>query len=110
MSHVEEQIRLYRQGLSYSEIAKHTNTTAAKVQRSIRAWNLHPKQVEPSTRSADQIEALRERIRSLRGGTPSLRAERPSMKAMREAPASYGRQVGIEEILVYRHLQIMGLL
>ncbi|MEG4396427.1 hypothetical protein [Microcoleus sp. BROC3] len=110
MSNVEEQIRLYRQGLSYSQIAKHTNTTAAMVQRSIRAWNLHPKQVEPVTQSVEEIQALRERIRSLRGGTPSLRAEGLSMKAMREAPASYGRQVGIEEILVYRHLQILGLL
>ena len=89
MSNVEEQIRLYRQGMSYSQIAEHTNTTAAKVQRSIRAWKLQPKQVEPSTLSADQIEALRERIRSLRGGTPSLRAEGLSMKAMRYAPASY---------------------
>ncbi|MEG4248741.1 hypothetical protein [Microcoleus sp. Pol10D4] len=96
MSNVEEQIHLYRQGLSYSEIAKHTNTTAAKVQRSIRAWNLHPKQVEPVTQSIEQIQALRERIRS-------LRAEGLSMKAI-------GRQVGIEEIVVYRHLQIMGLL
>ncbi|MEG4166586.1 MULTISPECIES: hypothetical protein [unclassified Microcoleus] len=51
MSTLEEQIRLYRLGLSYSEIAKHTNTTAGKVQRSIRAWDLQPKQVEPSTRS-----------------------------------------------------------
>ncbi|MEG4084593.1 hypothetical protein [Microcoleus sp. POL10_C6] len=96
MSNVEEQIRLYRQGLSYSQIAKHTNTTAAKVQRSIRAWNLHPKQVEPVTQSVEEIQALRERIRS-------LRAEGLSMKAI-------GRQVGIEEILVYRHLQILGLL
>ncbi|MEG5063132.1 hypothetical protein QUB33_05860 [Microcoleus sp. B3-A4] len=103
MSNVEEQIRLYRQGLSYSQIAKHTNTTAAMVQRSIRAWNLHPKQVEPVTQSVEEIQALRERIRSLRGGTPSLRAEGLSMKAI-------GRQVGIEEILVYRHLQILGLL
>jgi len=95
MSNVEEQIRLYRQGLSYSQIAKHTNTTAAKVQRSIRAWNLQPKQVE-HTRSAEEIEALRERIRS-------LRMDEQSMK-------SIGRQVGIEEIVVYRHLQIMGLL
>ncbi|MEG5033351.1 hypothetical protein [Microcoleus sp. AT3-D2] len=95
MSNVEEQIRLYRQGLSYSQIAKHTNTTAAEVQRSIRAWNLQPKQVEP-TRSAKEIEALRERIRS-------LRMDEQSMK-------SIGRQVGIEEIVVYRHLQIMGLL
>lgn len=95
MSNVEEQIRLYRQGLSYSQIAKYTNTTAAKVQRSIRAWSLQPKQVEP-TRSAEEIEALRERIRS-------LRMDEQSMK-------SIGRQVGIEEIVVYRHLQIMGLL
>ena len=95
MSNIEEQIRLYRQGLSYSQIAQHTDTTAAKVQRSIRAWNLQPKQVE-SSRSTDQIEALRERIRL-------LRAEGQSMKAI-------GRQVGIEEIVVYRHLQIMGLL
>ncbi|MEG5035298.1 hypothetical protein [Microcoleus sp. AT3-D2] len=96
MSNIEEQIRLYRQGMSYSQIAQHTNTTAAKVQRSIRAWNLHPKQVEPVTQSVEQIQALRERIRS-------LRAEGQSMKAI-------GRQVGIEEILVYRHLQILGLL
>ena len=95
MSNIEEQIRLYRQGLSYSQIAQHTDTTAAKVQRSIRAWNLQPKQVA-SSRSTDQIEALRERIRL-------LRAEGQSMKAI-------GRQVGIEEIVVYRHLQIMGLL
>ncbi|MEG4044578.1 hypothetical protein [Microcoleus sp. Pol17_C1] len=49
---------------------------------------LQPKQVEP-TRSVDEIEALRERILS-------LRMDGQSMKAM-------GRQVGVEEIVVYRH-------
>jgi transposase len=96
MTNIEEQISLYRQGLSYPQIAERTNTTAAKVQRSIRAWKLQPKQVEPSTVLAEQIETLRERIRS-------LRTDGQSMKAI-------GRQVGIEEIVGYRHLQIMGLL
>ncbi|MEG4496979.1 hypothetical protein QUB05_07210 [Microcoleus sp. F10-C6] len=95
MTNMEEQISLYRQGLSYSQIGKRTNTTAAEVQRNIRTWKLQPKQVEP-TLSAEEIEILRERIRS-------LRAEGQSMKAI-------GRQVGIEEIVVYRHLQIMALL
>ena len=73
MSNVEEQIRLYRQGLSYSQIAEHTNTTAAQVQRSIRAWKLQPKQVEP-TRSVDEIKALREHILSLRTDGQSMKA------------------------------------
>ena len=55
MTNIEEQISLYRQGLSYSQIGKRTNTTAAEVQRSIRTWKLQPKQVEP-TLSVEEIE------------------------------------------------------
>ena len=81
MTKIEEQISLYCQGLFYFQIAEHTNTTAAQVERSIRAWKLQPKQVEP-TRCATRPQATVDEIKVLREHILSLRTDGQSMKAI----------------------------
>ena len=94
MSEIETQLKMYREGFKYSEIADRTNSTPEAVQRHVRAWKLEIKAVEPD-RTPEELQELRGRIRD-------LRSQELTMKAI-------GRQVGILAPQVYRHLQAMGL-
>lgn len=94
MSKIEKQLSLYREGLTYKEIGKRTGSTAAEVQRRVRAWKQQPKESDP-IRSAEELKTLRDRI-------VELRQQGLTMKAI-------GRRVGITEILVYGHLRTLGI-
>lgn len=88
-------LNLYRQGLSYPEIADHLGMTAGGVQARIRTLKQHIKKQEPIL-TFEELQTLRNRIRE-------LREEGKEMWAI-------SRAIGITKPQVYRHLQAMGLI
>lgn len=85
---------LYRQGLSYPEIAGCIGMTAGGVQARIRTLKQNIKKEEPIL-TFEELQTLRNRIRQ-------LREEGKEMWAI-------SRAIGITKPQVYRHLQALGL-
>lgn len=87
-------LNLYREGLTYPQIADRVEMTPDAVQHRIRVLKKQIRAKEP-IRTAEELQGLRDRIRN-------LREQGLDMKTI-------GRQTGITKPQVYRHLQAIGL-